>query len=312
MMEALCVHAQFQAAFHVSSFGFADSIAIGASSFVIPPPRLYCFLGRGCYIPPMPRMRRSRKTATPDAKPARQSGFLRDMDTARPLASLVFLSPLLVFYVVGLIWVRPDLAAKADILVRQALEPLGLTGILAPTWLTVVILLIWHLLRRDPWKVGLGLLVRMGVETALLAVPLFIILFVFHAASHGVLAMGPARTGDDPAPVWLTIAMMSIGAGIYEELLFRLLMVGGPIFLLRHGLRIKSYGVVAAVVLVTAALFAGAHTLEDPSRFTWASFLFRTAAGAYLGFVFAHRGFGIVSGVHVLFDVVVKSAPIFG
>lgn len=258
----------------------------------------------------MPRTRRARKTASPPAKPAPWARFLRDTAAARPLASLVFLSPAFVFYVVGLLWVHPDLAARADILLRQALHWLGVTGVLAPTWLAVIVLLAWHMLRHDPWTVSRNLLLRMAVETLILTIPLFVILSVFHLASHSLLALPQAR--DAGAPTWLEVSMTSIGAGIYEELLFRLLMVGGPLFVLRHVLRKEAYGVVIAVVLVAAALFAGAHTLDDPTRFTWASFLFRTAAGAYLGFVFAYRGFGIAAGVHMVFDLAIKLAMAFG
>lgn len=250
-----------------------------------------------------------RKRRFETAAAARPVGRLQEAETARPLASLVFLSPFLVFYAAGLIWVRPDLAARADILLRDVLRLLGLTGILAPTWLAVVVLLVWHLVRRDPWRVPAGLLGRMAAETVILTVPLFVILALFHSWQHAGLDVGAAAGRP---PFWLAVAMTSIGAGIYEELLFRLLMVGGMIFLVRHVLRNESYGVVVAVVLMTAALFAGAHTLDDPSRFSWLSFLYRTAAGAYLGFVFAYRGFGIVAGVHMVFDLVIKLAAILG
>ena len=263
----------------------------------------------------MPRARRTRKTQAADSKPARRSGFLTKAEVARPLASLVFLSPLLAFYAVGLIWVRPDLAARADILLRQALEWLGVTGALAPTWLVVAILLLWHLVRRDPWRVSWGVLAEMATETALLAVPLFVIYALFQAGAGGALALGPAAMQPavaDPPPAWLDIAMTSIGAGVYEELLFRLLMVGGPIFILRHVLKDQSFGGIVAVVFMVAAIFAGAHHLDNPAGFAWPLFLYRAAAGVYLGFIFVYRGFGIATGVHIAFNLIVKAAPLWG
>lgn len=256
----------------------------------------------------MPRRRRTpRPRPTPDGAAGR---LFLDPGARRPLPSLVFLSPLLAFYAFGLIWVRPDLAARADVLVRQAIQPLGLTGILAPTWLVVIILMAWHLLRRDPTRVPPGLLGRMAVETLVLAVPLFAILgaayVVFHVALS--LAMPGARAATSTG--WLAVALTSIGAGIYEELLFRLLMVGGTLWLARKVLRWDSEGLVVAVVLISAGVFAGAHTLDDPTRFAWDSFLFRTAAGTYLGYVFARRGFGIAAGVHMVFDLAVKLAVV--
>jgi membrane protease YdiL (CAAX protease family) len=217
----------------------------------------------------------------------------------------------LAFYAVGLIWVRPDLAARADLLLRQALAPLGLTGVLAPTWLVVVILLVWHLVRRDPWRVPLRLLGRMVGEMFVLTVPLFVLLVAMRLAARtgSALALDAVAEQRAAAPDWLALAMTSIGAGIYEELLFRLLMVGGTLWLARKIIRRESPGVTVAVVLIAAGIFAGAHTLDDPNRFAWDSFLFRSAAGTYLGYVFAQRGFGVVAGVHIVFDLFVRFAP---
>jgi len=263
------------------------------------------------------RSRRPRKKASraggKRSRPSRPDDgrFLRDPAPARPLASLVFLSPVLLFYAVGLIRVRPDLAARADLLLRQALAPLGLTGVLAPTWLVVGVLLAWHLVRRDPWRVPIRLLGRMAAETLLLTVPLFLLLTVMRLAAGGVsaLAMAAASAGPAAGTDGLALAMTSIGAGIYEELLFRLLMVGALLGLARRLLRRESPGVTVAVILIAAGIFAGAHTLDDPARFAWGSFLFRSAAGTYLGYVFARRGFGITAGVHIAFDLAVRFAP---
>jgi membrane protease YdiL (CAAX protease family) len=246
----------------------------------------------------------------PGAREA-EGRLLHDPASRRPLASLVFLSPVLAFYAVGLIWARPDLAARADLLLRQALAPLGLTGVLAPTWLVVTVLLAWHLVRRDPWRVSGRLLGRMLLETVILTVPLLVLLVVMVVAFHRetVLAMPAAGSGRVGGPDGLALAMTSIGAGIYEELLFRLLMVGGALWLARKVLRRDSPGVAVAVILIAAGIFAGAHTLDNPNRFAWDSFLFRSAAGTYLGYVFVQRGFGVAVGVHIVFDLLVKFAP---
>jgi len=257
------------------------------------------------------RTNRKRRTASARRSAPAAGRFLHDPAATRPLPSLLFLSPVLAFYALGLIWVRPDLAARADLLLRQALEPLGLTGVLAPTWLVVAVLLVWHLVRRDPWRVPPRLLGHMAGETLLLTVPVLVLLVVMRLAARTGSALAlPAAAGATAAdPDWLALAMTSIGAGIYEELLFRLLMVGATLWLARKILRRDSPGVTVAVILIAAGIFAGAHTLDDPNRFAWDSFLFRSAAGAYLGYVFALRGFGVVAGVHIVFDLVVKFAP---
>ena len=252
----------------------------------------------------MPRAKRTRKPPLGPAAPLRAGGFLTDTAAARPLASLVFLAPVMVIYVVGLIWVRPDLAATADIWLREAMKFVGVSGALAPTWLAVVVLLVWHLVRRDPWQVSWKLLGLMALETVLLAVPLLAIERLFHAFWHVATLVIPSGHASS-AGTWLELAMTSIGAGIYEELLFRLLLVGGALFVLTHILKDDSTGARLAVVLIAAALFAAAHE-TNPAGFVWTRFLFRSTAGVYLGYVFVYRGFGIATGVHILFDLVLK------
>ncbi|HUS44450.1 MAG TPA: CPBP family glutamic-type intramembrane protease [Phycisphaerae bacterium] len=226
-------------------------------------------------------------------------------EAARPWPSLVFLSPFLVFYTAGLVWVRPDLAAGVDLLLRRALALVGLAGVLAPAGLVVGALLAWHLARKDPWRFRLALLPAMVLETMMLTVPLVALQRVFQSAAPP----SALELAEDAPSGLLAAAMTSIGAGIYEELIFRLALIGGLVFLMQHVFRLERRGAVVAGVLVAAGLFAGAHTLGDPQLFTWPTFLFRTAAGVYLAVLFATRGFGIASGVHVVFNLVVKLIP---
>jgi hypothetical protein len=260
----------------------------------------------------MPRIRRPR-SSTPAAPGDAAGRLLRDPEAARPWPSLVFLSPLLAFYAVGVFWVRPDLAARADLLVRQMISPLGVTGVLVPTWLVVGILMLWHLVRGDTFRVRGRLLRLMALETVLLALPLLglheAFRVILRAVAAAALAMPAASAAQAAAhPGWIEVLMTSIGAGIYEELLFRLLLIGVPLALVARLMKRKSAGVTAAVVLIAAAVFAGAHTMDHPATFTWGSFLFRTAAGTYLGYIFARRGFGVVAGVHIAYDWVVTQA----
>jgi hypothetical protein len=249
------------------------------------------------------RKAKTKKSAKPQKTVAGQ-GLLRDPAAARPLASLVFLAPLLAFYAIGVVWLRQDMAARADILLRDALGWLGVTGYLAPTWMIVVILLVWHVLRRDPWRIPWGTVGLMAAETAILAVPLVLLAGIFNVASHGPALLA---IGSREARSWIDVVQSCIGAGIFEELIFRLLMVGGTMYILRGILKEQSAGAAIAVVLIAAAVFAGAHLLDHPDRFAWDRFLFRSAAGIYLGFIFLYRGFGVAAGTHILFNAVVRA-----
>jgi hypothetical protein len=112
--------------------------------------------------------------------------------------------------------------------------------------------------------------------------------------------------GDDPLvqfslPVQL---MISLGAGIYEELLFRVLLVAALAALAHKGFgwRLLPAGVFAAVV--GALVFSAFHYIGpygDPWRVE--TFTFRAIAGLLFSGLYLTRGFGIAAWSHALYDV---------
>lgn len=98
--------------------------------------------------------------------------------------------------------------------------------------------------------------------------------------------------------------MLSLGAGLYEELLFRVVLVGLLDWAGRRvlGLGARAAGVLA--VLVGALLFSAAHYVGaygDP--LTLESFVFRALAGVFFSALYLLRGFGITAWAHALYDV---------
>lgn len=112
------------------------------------------------------------------------------------------------------------------------------------------------------------------------------------------LSAAPATEGR------LTGLMLSLGAGLYEELLFRVLLVGalaaaGERF---AGLRPLVAGAIATVI--GALVFSGFHYVGqygDP--FELQSFTFRALAGLFFSALYLLRGFGITAWTHALYDV---------
>ena len=96
----------------------------------------------------------------------------------------------------------------------------------------------------------------------------------------------------------------SLGAGIFEELVFRLGLMSLIVWLwlqLAKALDLpKAPGGVLAVV-ISALLFSWHHHLGEP--FEMGVFLFRTMAGVILGFLFWFRGFGVCVYTHAMYDV---------
>ena len=120
--------------------------------------------------------------------------------------------------------------------------------------------------------------------------------------------IGPLRSLAAGSPLEgsvLARLTLSLGAGLYEELLFRVLIVA----LISNGLRLLGFsrlvaGVVA--VVVGALLFSAFHYIGpfgEPMQLE--SFVFRTLAGLAFSALYLTRGFGITAWTHALYDVAV-------
>jgi hypothetical protein len=98
--------------------------------------------------------------------------------------------------------------------------------------------------------------------------------------------------------------MVSLGAGLYEELLFRVLLVSGLAALAAKvfGWKQVPAGIFGAVL--GAVIFSGFHYVGpygDP--FQVGSFTFRAIAGLLFSGLYLTRGFGITAWSHALYDV---------
>jgi hypothetical protein len=216
-----------------------------------------------------------------------------------PLASLALLIPLLVLYEVGTRHFASDPFAGTEHriiafkLMQDFFHLFGASGRYLPALAIVGILLAWHIARNDPWRVKPGTLVGMSLEGAFLGIPLLAI---------GILGLRYLSGGVSSD--WRGMIVLSIGAGIYEELVFRLVAFTVLHMLLVDFLSVPKLWAGAITVLAASVLFSVYHYwgLED---FAWHSFAFRTFAGIYFGVVFLFRGFGITACSHASYDVCV-------
>lgn len=98
---------------------------------------------------------------------------------------------------------------------------------------------------------------------------------------------------------------LSLGAGLYEELFFRVILVG--LLIVVFNLFLKSKTVVyGASALLAALLFSAVHyigQMGDP--FELGSFLFRFLFGLGLNVVYVVRGFGMAAWTHATYDLIV-------
>jgi hypothetical protein len=219
------------------------------------------------------------------------------VESRRPLASLIFLAPLLVTYEAGVLLLGVQ-QNGAHAFLRWLLELLGFGQHLLLPVLMVCILLAWHFLAREPWRLSGGIISGMAVECLGLGICLRLILFLQDMLFHIFETPVTLSIGDR-----LKEAVGLLGAGIYEELLFRLILLSLTAWALRRAGVTPRVAMIAAAIL-TSLLFAAAHNIGPYGELLQArSFLFRVLAGLFFTVVFLYRGFGIAAGSHAAYDI---------
>lgn len=227
--------------------------------------------------------------------------------TRHPWACLVFLLPLLIVYEGGVLWFGgPDANSMrngADAWLRWGLERYGLGQMWAAPLLVVAVMVMrcwagWGDRPREPLAVAFG----MVIESVLFAVGLWAIARNFEPLLRQWGIPTANVSFQTPAAEQL---VTYIGAGIYEEVLFRLGLFSVLYFLLRLVLLPSLVAVLLAGV-AGSLLFAGAHHIGPQGEpVVPILFLFRTFAGLYFTALYVTRGFGVAVGAHAAYDILV-------
>jgi membrane protease YdiL (CAAX protease family) len=225
-------------------------------------------------------------------------------------ASLVLVFPLLLAYAIGVLFTGRVNGADVGTRVLYTLCG-GRTAYLLVYAAVALLFLLW-IRRGDRWgTLRLGIVAPVVLEAAIYAFTLgALITLVLDLAA---LPFGGAAIGAQvPAGERLlglgidgTSAIAALGAGVHEELVFRLGLMVGLVALLR-GLDHR-FALVLALV-ASSLVFAAAHHLGAHGEpFTTYAFLFRTLAGAAFGAIFWFRSLAHAVYAHVLYDLVVAA-----
>jgi len=233
--------------------------------------------------------------------------------TRRPLPSLALVAPVVLAYEGGVVWLggaaSNTLRTGADAWMRRSLAELGLTDRWFLPLALLMILLGWQAVRPKEWRFSPTIIAGMLIESLVLAVCLVGVSRLVDLGFAYLERSGPSfrllQVGPDVSRRELEQLVGFLGAGVYEEALFRLLLVP----LLFYSLRLlQTPQVLASALAVTgsALLFSLAHHAGNPGEsFTWFAFVFRWMAGVFFAWVFILRGFGIAVGAHTAYDILV-------
>jgi membrane protease YdiL (CAAX protease family) len=231
--------------------------------------------------------------------------------TRHPWPTLLILLPLMVAYESGVLWLggtKPEMLRNgADAWLRMALESIGLNQMLIAPALIAVMFAAWSYVRREDKPEGvLSVCSGMLLECFLFALALWGLSHGFAPFLHSLGLVLSVGGEIDPT---ISKLITFVGAGIYEEILFRLILFSGLAWLLRQALMTRPVAVMFAAI-VSALLFATAHHVGPyGEKLDSYRFLFRTMAGIYFAFIYQFRGFGIAVGAHACYDVLVGLSP---
>jgi hypothetical protein len=226
-----------------------------------------------------------------------------------PRYSVTFALPLLVLYEALAAFLSryagETVRNGADVLIRSFFALVA--GTWAPAVLAAVLIggSIWLIardMRRSGGKLRLGLFGWMLAESVAVALVFGVVIGTITARLltpfATTLAMAPQEMGV------ATRLMVSLGAGLYEELLFRVILVSALLLLARRVFAWRPALANTFAVAVGALIFSAFHYVGaygDP--FAMDSFVFRTVAGVAFSAMYVFRGFGITAWTHALYDV---------
>lgn len=224
-----------------------------------------------------------------------------------PMAALALVGPILVLHGVLLLgW--PSLAepAPAEAWLRWALVQLGFGSAWLLPALVAVTLSVWQVLRGGAWPTWrvAGMMLS---ESAVLATAMWCLA----GALEMVLGPGNGRPADGAcwAPlgdamsraelVWLA----SPGRGVYEEVLFRLMLLPLVVVVARRMQLSLRTGWLLGVLGTSLMYGVWAGPLPLDEVVGWWRMGGRVLTGLWFAWLFQRRGFGIAAGTHAWYEL---------
>jgi membrane protease YdiL (CAAX protease family) len=221
------------------------------------------------------------------------------------LTNLILIFPLLIIYQLGVLATYP-LLNGADFLTVFLFGKLGFTEpqyLLFVAVVTVGFIIAVLGLRRRHQPFQPRIVVPILLESTIYALTMGSLIVLVMTKVFGFnprLAAGIEKEGI------LARVVMSLGAGVYEELVFRLGLLGGIAAVCEKVLRGGRWLSGAIALVISSILFSAAHHIPpygDPLRLD--VFTFRMLAGMFFGALFWLRGLAVAVYTHAFYDVYV-------
>ncbi len=214
--------------------------------------------------------------------------------------SLLLVLPLLLAYEIAMLAAHAPLRNGAEMVVSQLfsrLTPDTLVVLRRGLLLLLMVVALVLLRAAPPRHVRAHWILAESLLFALLLGPMLGLM----VGGLGLSVESPVSTGSMPA--WLPF-LLSVGAGLWEEIVFRLALLGGITWLLVRAFGVHRRAALACAIIVSSLAFALYHHVGEMGEpLTADRFVFRALAGTILGLLFVARGLAVVVYMHVFYDV---------
>jgi len=219
-------------------------------------------------------------------------------ETRKPVYSAALILPFFVVYHTGTLIFRTTYINGADALIVRLLALLSVRSAFASALVLLAGFLVWQLRTRASWKIDGTRLAWLYGES--LGYAWLLVLLT------GWLTVRLSLAAPAPRQGLVERIVLYCGAGIYEELLFRAVLVGLLLVLFKRVFGMGRAPAAVCAVVVAAFIFSLFHYIgPEGDRFQVVSFLQRFGGGVYFSILFVTRGFGVAAAAHALYDVLV-------
>ncbi len=227
-------------------------------------------------------------------------GWSRD-----PAVALLGVLPLWLLYEILRLFLAPSERNGAEALVTDSLQLLGAHALLVLRIVlgaVVVAAAVSVLRRRLPWARIAAVAALEGSIYGLMLgqVTMIVTRFVLEGVA---LARGQGSGSSVDASDFVG----SLGAGLFEEAVFRLVLLSLLALAFTRACEAfsmpRAIGVIGAVIVSAVAFAAFHHIGVGGDPYVPGVFVFRAVAGVALGLLFVSRGFCVVVYTHAIYDV---------
>jgi hypothetical protein len=236
-----------------------------------------------------------------------------------PLADLALTLPIFVVYHLGVVWM--DVQNAADIVTRE-LKNLASSSLPAYSGLTLAvgglfagILLVLgrgHTLRWQRFALvaaeGILYAVAMRLVASYVVGKVHLVGGLLWVEAQSLAPSAPLPVPVVDSPGFFTSVVLSLGAGLYEEIAFRvgLYGLGRRLVLAMMPEALPGQRMMASIAwaALSAAVFSGWHYVgQFGEPFELRSFVFRWVCGLVFTLIYVFRGFAPVVWTHALYDI---------